>query len=498
MKMKKILFNILIIVGILLLPQSCSEDFLEVNPTQSVSEADVFTTTTNAWAAINGIHRLLYQQGGAMDRAGQSAQMIHNDFMGDDVVPHAWQWFVRSSRWMEHDNENGGHVWHRWRFYYQVISNANMIIAYVDDAEGPRAEREFIKGQALAYRAWAHHNLVQFYADRYDWTSKPNNQLGVPLMLEPTTEGQPRETVENVYAQIMTDYTDAIALLEGKVVNWDTNTPKSHITQSVAQGLKARAALTMGEWQLAATLANQARQGHVLMSHAQLLDGFSDWSNPEFIWACYVPEDQTTYFHSFFAFMSYNFSSTNIRSSPKAMNSLLYNMISDTDVRKQQFAETAAEARDRGLPGNFVAVNYHSFKFRAVGGGDSRGDVPYMRTAELFLMEAEGLARAGQYGPAAQALHQLVSARDPQYTLSNNTGNALIEEIMTHRRIELWGEGHRWLDLKRLNLPLNRLGTNYNPGVVILMEYPAGGPLWTSLIPRNELDANEHMVQNVH
>lgn len=97
--MKKILFNILIVAGVLLLPQSCSEDFLEVNPTQSVSEADVFTTTTNAWAAINGIHRLLYQQGGAMDRAGQSAMMMHNDHMGDDLVPRVWQWLVRSSRW---------------------------------------------------------------------------------------------------------------------------------------------------------------------------------------------------------------------------------------------------------------------------------------------------------------------------------------------------------------------------------------------------------------
>lgn len=496
--MKKIIFNILLVAGVLLLPQSCSEDFLEVSPTQSVSEADVFATTGNAWAAINGIHRLLYQQGGGMDRAGQSAQMIHNDFMGEDVVPHAWQWFVRSSRWMEHDNENGGHIWHRWRFYYQVISNANMVIHNIEGAEGPVRDREFILGQALAYRAWAHHNLVQFYGHRYDWTSKPNNQLGVPYMDEPTQEGRPRNTVEEVYARVMDDFGQAIALLEGKAVTWDTNTPKSHITANIARGLKARAALTMGEWSLAASLANQARQGQVLMSHAHVLDGFSNMDNPEFIWACHVPEDQTTYFHSFYAFMSYNFSSTNIRSSPKAINSLLYAMIPDSDIRKELWAETAAEARERGLPGNFTAVNYHSFKFRAAGSGDSRGDVPYMRTAELILIEAEGLARAGQHGQAAQVLYELVSARDPEYTLSTNTGQALIDEIMVQRRIELWGEGHRWLDLKRLNLPLDRTGTNYNPAVVILMEYPAGGPMWVSLIPRAELDTNEHMVQNVH
>ena len=32
----------------------------------------------------------------------------------------------------------------------------------------------------------------------------------------------------------------------------------------------------------------------------------------------------------------------------------------------------------------------------------------------------------------------------------------LIEEVMTQRRIELWGEGFRWFDLKRLNMDLDR------------------------------------------
>lgn len=46
--------------------------------------------------------------------------------------------------------------------------------------------------------------------------------------------------------------------------------------------------------------------------------------------------------------------------------------------------------------------------------------------------------------------------RDASYTLSTNTGQALIDEIMVQRRVELWGEGFRFLDLKRLNLPLDR------------------------------------------
>ena len=45
-------------------------------------------------------------------------------------------------------------------------------------------------------------------------TAKPNAQLGVPLVLTPTTEGLPRATVEDVYTQINKDLTDAAALLK--------------------------------------------------------------------------------------------------------------------------------------------------------------------------------------------------------------------------------------------------------------------------------------------
>ncbi len=493
--MKKIFFNIILIAGVLLLPQACSDE-LDVTPTQSVAEEDVFTTTRNAWAAVNGIHRTMFQQAGSMDNAGHGSKMMAIDFMGDDLVPDTWQWFVRAARWQEHDNENASHPYDWWRLYYRIIANANMIIHNIEDAEGPARDREFILGQALAYRAFSYYQMVQFFGHRYD-PATTNDQLGVPLVLEPTTEGLPRATVEEVYAQITQDLDQAIGLLEGKVVDWDTDAPKSHITQDVALGLRARVALTMHDWGNAASFANQARQGNVLMSQGQVLQGFSNHDNPEFMWASRQLPDQTTYFHSFYAFMSYNFSSSNIRTCPKAINSQLYYEISDTDIRKQLWEETAEGAEERGgIPGN--AVDFHSFKFEAAGSGDSRGDVPFMRTAEMFLIEAEALAQDGQDGQAAQVLYDLVSARDDEYALSANTGQDLIDEIMIHRRVELWGEGHRWFDLKRHNLPLDRTGTNFKPSVVILMEYPADGTLWVSLIPRRELEANSEIVQNVH
>ena len=46
-------------------------------------------------------------------------------------------------------------------------------------------------------------------------------------------------------------------------------------------------------------------------------------------------------------------------------------------------------------------------------------------------------------------LKQEMCIRDsPEYKDLGNTGAKLADEIMTHRRIELWGEGFSWFDLK--------------------------------------------------
>lgn len=93
-------------------------------------------------------------------------------------------------------------------------------------------------------------------------------------------------------------------------------------------------------------------------------------------------------------------------------------------------------------------------------------------------------------------MFDLVSKRDPSYVQSVLTDEALIEEIMFHRRIELWGEGHRWLDLKRLNLPLNRNGIGHIAAVAVIFDMPAGDVQWQFLIPRDELNANPQSAQN--
>jgi hypothetical protein len=494
--MKKILYSTLFIAAFVLIISSCSKDYLETTPTDQVSSESVFTNTANALQALNGIHRSMYFQWANQGEAGEGSMNINRDMLGEDLVMTSSGngWYNSTYQWLAHRTESGSTPYFPWRMYYRFIANANMIITNIDGATGNPADKKYIKGEALTYRAWSHFQLVQLFGKRYDKTAVPNTQLGVPIMLTNNFAGQPRNTVEEVYTQINKDLDSAIVNLTG----YNRGTLKSHFNVSVVKGIKARVALTMQNYTLAATLAAEARVGFTLMTNATYQAGFNLYGNSEWIWGSTVVSDQTSYFYSFFAYMSYNFSSTNIRGNPKAINSTLYNLIPATDIRKWCW-DPAPAVGWMGNPTSFARFPYMNRKFKAVDGADSRGDVCYMRAAEMYLIEAEALARqGGQDAAAAAALFTLAKNRDPSYVLSTNTGAALINEIMFQRRIELWGEGFRFTDLKRLNLPLDRTGANHNVTLCLIttMNIPAGDVRWEWLIPKDEINANKQMVQN--
>lgn len=491
--MKKKLFALTIAIGCMS-AISCSDDYLDTTPTASVDAGAAFSTTKNATAAINGIYRAMvvrYQS--SQGFFGYPALMIIQDVLGEDLVfgNSSNGWHFSEGRWLSHRNEAFNLTETPYQMYYRLIGNANLAIVNLPDAVGPKEDRDRLMGEALGIRAFSYFNLVQLYGKRYDAAAKPNTQLGVPLVLAPTTEGVPRNTVEEVYTQINKDLTEAVALLTSNRV------AKSHINKEVANGLLARVALVQQRWADAATYAVAARKGYPLMSIMQYQDGFADLTNPEWIWGFDHLEDQSEFFGAYHSYISSNYNSSNIRQTPKAINSLLYAKIPETDVRKKLWVEKPTKDNSITPPGG-VRVPFMNQKFRLPGtpSTSTQGDIPYMRAAEMYLIEAEALAKQGKEADAAKVLFELASKRDPAYKLSTKTGAALLEEIYFQRRIELWGEGHRFLDLKRLNMPLDRNGANHNPAVAVIFDVPAGDVKWEFLIPRRELNANKALVQN--
>ena len=86
--------------------------------------------------------------------------------------------------------------------------------------------------------------------------------------------------------------------------------------------------------------------------------------------------------------------------------------------------------------------------------------------------------------------------RNPSYTV-NLSGSNLINEILLQKRIELWGEGCAWFDMKRLGVALERnyIGSNHVIAAAKL-DIPAGDPRFVFQIPQSEILANPNVTQN--
>ena len=230
------------------------------------------------------------------------------------------------------------------------------------------------------------------------------------------------------------------------------------------------------------------------MSNTDYVRGFNDLTNSEWIWGSRQISDHNTFFFSYFAYISSNFNSTVIRTQPRAINANLFSALPTTDIRRSVFDLTGLGTV---IPPGGARVAFQNKKFLASSDALSIGDVPYMRSGEMLLIEAEARAKQGQTAAAQTALFTLMKNRNPNYVQSTNVGQALLDEIYFNRRAELWGEGHRFTDLKRLNLPMNRVGiSNHLIALILVQTIPAGDIQWQFLFPQDEINQNKLVVQN--
>jgi hypothetical protein len=487
--------HIILLLSTLSLLTACSKSYLETPATDRIPEDQALTTTDGCWKLLNGVHRIMYSSHlGRQDMVGQGTNMMDMDIMGDDItISSTSDWYLYSYLWLNsHRNPSSATTYFNYFFYYEIINNANLLVDNVNAAKGNEQDKKAILGQAYAYRAWAYFQLVQLYGQRYD-AAGSNTGAGLRMTLHSQSEVKSRSSVKVVYNQINGDLDSAIILLNGYARG-----NKSHLDKSVALGLKARVALTQQDWTTAALMAAAARNAYTLMDSTTYMSGFNDYKNPEWMWGSHQQENQTTYFTSFFAYMSCNFPALNIIISPRAIQDTLYKEIAVTDVRWQLWDSTGANKNfpvPTDASGKEIGqrVKFMQRKFSVQNPELSIGDVPLMRASEMYLIEAEAYAHLGNNNAAASALYQLARKRDVAYTMSTATGSALLKEILTQRRIELWGEGFRFYDLKRLNLPLDRSRHTFLPSYQ--KSVPAGDVKWQFAIPQPEIDATSGVIQ---
>lgn len=519
---------------------SCSEEFLDTKPTDAISASDALATAANLNLVMEGLHRFMYAQsqvipGGTSRRAGQHYWIPMFDSMAGNLIhsaPANNLSYQDDLRWIGHTDAFSDTSEQFWYQRYHVIASCNAIIkSVIDNGLVLDEDVNFILGQAHTYRAWAYHQLVMTYGKGY-LIGNPASDPGVPLLFasESPFTSEPRSSVEEIYNQVEIDINLAIGYFENGAPR-PTGGPerKSRLDINVANGIKARIALSKGDWQTAADAAALARQGYPLMSEDDWYSGFNTNELSEVIWGSHVIQTETTFFRSYFYLVSPTFQGSQNRANPKLIDIEDYEKMADTDYRKGLFlplAPTTNTSASNGLGGFGNDPNYtdedefdaakdeieatwgvtnrhntHAYmhvKFRQKNPGTiDPDDVILMRSSEMYLVEAEGAAMIPDIGRAQAALAVLGGARDSAYDASQfNTPALLMEEIKFQRAVELYGEGFSYHDYIRWDQAIDHTNSGASEDLyqaAFRQARPSTNSDWLFKIPQAEIDANPNI-----
>lgn len=514
---------------------SCGSDYLETKPTASVSSTEAVATTDMAYKALNGIARCQTTQHYAFSQgfAGENAIMR----LYENLPSQNYNYNYYAPGWTPihnqtfHNRTSTIYDGYAWYYYYQLIGQANRIIAHIDAATGSDEDKKFIKASALAFRAYSYEKLIHYYC--YRWQDSNNGaSQGVVLRLDESTGDAPFATLAETVDQIYKDCQNAITLFGESGID----RPASEVwipNVNVAHAVYARAALFSQDYQTAVDQAKLAKQGYPLMSNDSYAAGFCEPTS-EWIMGSYGDDSENNFYWSYGTQGACNGYYATADGNPTGAGTIGHELISripNNDARKQNFltedkfpnldlskeskyyytfgilgmmddniyeqADSIVKAHQaKGLTTPYQAGFYYldaNLKFY-VKAQPGVGYVPFIRSSEMVLIEAEANYFLGKTAEAQAALVELnaTSGRNPEYTCTK-TGEELLSEIQDYRCLELWGEGFEWSDFKRWNKAVVRKsfaeGGNAHQSVAITIN-PEDGNKWTWGVPLNETDYN--------
>lgn len=541
---KKIFLMSFIFITIALV--SCEEDFLETTPTDAIAGADALANEDNMQLVLNGLHRGLFSQsqtilpGGNTQRAGNHYWIPIGDNLSGGLIHSAsannlgWR---TEMQWNSHTDPTSLTTELLWYHRYNIILGANLLIDKATDGsltESPKLKE--ILGQAYTYRAYAYLSLIQHYAKGY-LIGNPASDPGVPLLNSVTSEftSAPRSSVQEIYNQIESDLNAAITVFDGAQARPGGTAGKSQLNINTAYALLARTALSKGDWATAASAAVNAREGYPLMNEADWLSGFNTNDLSEVIWGSNVIETETTFFRSYFYLASNTFNGSQIRNNPKIADRRLIDAIPDTDYRKKAFiidapntnssaanqqggfgndpnytdqdefnAKRAEINETYGITNRFNQHPYMHFKLKNKNPGSiDPDDVIYIRSSEMYLIEAEAKTMMGDIPGAQEALRPLGEARDSAYDVTiYNTQESMMNHIKFQRGVELWGEGFGYTDKIRWDEGIDHDANGGSGASAVLyqeayqVDKPSINNDWIFKIPQAEIDANPNLGPN--
>jgi len=440
---------------------------LALEPHDSVSDGAYFKRIGDFRAAVIGIYDQMQSSGWY----GATLPLLA-DAMGEDVKltgfssRYGYEGIADFGGW-----GGTGYATRLWVDAYEGINMANMVInSTFKPPTTLLPEFDQLQGEAHAVRALAHFDLVRMFAQHYTFTADASHP-GVPIVLVSDMTSLPaRNTVAEVYDQIISDFNTAIDKMTM------TRAGPFMFTKEAAQALLSRVYLYMEDFSTARTMADAVINSgkHSLVSRGAYVTQFATGGSSEAIFE-----------------IAYNDADNNGSDCLGGMYRAsgygdflpakdLLDMIEPDDIRKEMFVV------DPQLTGIYASHRVNKWPTAA-----NTDNVPVVRLSEVHLNRAEANARSGQ-DAAAQTDLNLIRQRSlaaaPDLTA---TGQALLDEILRERRIELSYEGHRIFDITRHRLDVLRVDCT---GDVCFYPYP--GPFVILPIPQDEMAANPNITQN--
>lgn len=432
--MKRILTLVYIILFSFLIIPACKKSFLDVPVTQQKIAEDYVVDLATADELLNGILFLVARD------AYKSDNVTYADVASDNAKPLGstlsahYNWSqVASDNDNTETNVNG-----LWVGSYNAIKSCNLLIEKVNlfqDEDINKANS--IKGQALVMRALLHHNLVNTFAQPYNF-SNDGSHSGIPYLTEYKQDAKvERVSVNTVYSNIINDLTKGIELIPATVVS------KSSITRDAARSLLSRVLLFKKDYAGALKLAVEVCATVPLMPAADYpVKLYTASDNESIFWL--TPSKTNS---GYTDFQGYNFSRTDRFSATTDLVTAIKERPNDS--RNKWFTLTSGFWQVKKFPKSVVA------------GAFSFPEWSYyqtvIRSSELFLTAAECFVQTGNNDSAKVYLDKIRKRADPSAPVSVATGTALLDSIYKERRKELCFENLRMYDLLRTGKSIQRI-----------------------------------------
>lgn len=427
-------------------------------------------------------------------RAGNAMNPISSDFQsGRMTVPQQMNYNESSTSGL-------------WSSGYYVISAVNNVLEAIETngveyyTEGGAATEQDIKNiQAECYflRAFSHFEMVRLYA--HSW-AKGSDALGIPVILktDKTAQEKPaRNTVAEVYAQVITDLTTAESIMDPAYTGAAASgtSVKANVSLPAVQALLARVYLYKQDWANASAYATK-----VIDNGAYKL-----WTAKEYptVWGVDKAAAGGEVIFEVYGMQSNDYDGywegPSHMTNPEgyadvAATWALVDMFEDGDVRGTKGIRTKDEGKAMFCTDSEEKSGgqYWTMKYQGKGLGDAKStpdvnNTIVLRLSEMYLIRAEAAVN-GAAGNAVADINAIRSNRGATPITSAGP-----DVVAKERRLELNFEGHLWFDLARTKGSVTYDSRETNRPVATIAP---DSHFWALPIPKRETDVNENLVQN--